>query len=188
MEKLVGVLDYGPSDLADSFRAVRKDSIIIAEEIGEEHYSFSPATGTRTIAQLLTHIAAAPKLQQQFHRINQYDPLQAADFRGFLARFLAEQEAERSAPRTRAQILELLRLSGELFAQWLEGLSPDFLAERIAVEPGKRKTRFEAILRVKEHEIHHCGQLMLIERVIGLVPHTTRGKTSQAAATVRTSV
>ena len=188
MEKLVGVLDYGPKDLADSFRAVRKDSTIIAEEIGEEHYSFSPATGTRTIAQLLTHMASAPKLQQKFHTINQYDPIQAADFRGFVARFLAEQEAERSAPRTKAQILELLRSGGEVFAQWLEDLSPDFLDERVAVEPGRTKTRFEVILRVKEHEIHHRGQLMLIERMIGLVPHTTRNKTSQAAATARASV
>ncbi len=184
MEKLVGVLDYGPKDLADSFREVRKDSIIIAEEIGDEHYGFSPATGTRTIAQLLTHIASAPKLQQQFHSINHYDPVQAADFRGFVARFLAEQEA----PRTKAQILELLRSGGELFAQWLEGLSPDFLNERVAVEPGRTKTRFEVILRVKEHEIHHRSQLMLIERMIGLVPHTTRSKGSQAAATVRASV
>jgi uncharacterized damage-inducible protein DinB len=184
MEKLVGVLDYGPKDLADSFRAVRKDSTIIAEEIGEEHYGFSPATGTRTIAQLLAHMASAPKLQQQFHSINQFDPVQAAEFRGFIARFLAEQEA----PRSKAQILELLRSGGELFAQWLEGLSPDFLNERVAVEPGKTKTRFEVILRIKEHEIHHRGQLMLIERMIGLVPHTTRNKTSPATAPARASV
>jgi uncharacterized damage-inducible protein DinB len=188
MEKLVGVLDYGPKDLADSFRAERKDSVIIAEEIGEEHYGFSPATGTRTIAQLLTHMAAAPRLQQQFHSINQYDPLQVANFRGFLARFLADQEAEGSAPRTKAQILELLRSGGELFAQWLEDLAPDFLNERVAVEPGKTKTRFQVILRVKEHEIHHRGQLMLIERMIGLVPHATRNKISQAGAAGRGSV
>jgi uncharacterized damage-inducible protein DinB len=27
---------------------------------------------------------------------------------------------------------------------------------------------------VKEHEMHHRGQLMLIERIIGIVPHLTR--------------
>jgi len=27
---------------------------------------------------------------------------------------------------------------------------------------------------VKEHEMHHRAQLMLIERVLGIVPHLTR--------------
>jgi uncharacterized damage-inducible protein DinB len=179
MDKLIGALDHGPQDLADSFRAVRKDSLTIAEEIGEEHYGFSPAQGTRTVAQLLTHVAMAPKLQQEFHSINQYDKAQAAKFAGFRAGFLVEEET----PRTKAQILQLLREVGEDFARWLEGQSPDFLLERVAVEPGKTKTRFEVLLRVKEHEIHHRGQLMLIERMIGLVPHTTRNR--NALATMR---
>jgi uncharacterized damage-inducible protein DinB len=36
------------------------------------------------------------------------------------------------------------------------------------------KTRFEMILSVKEHEMHHRGQLMLMERMVGIVPHLTR--------------
>ena len=32
----------------------------------------------------------------------------------------------------------------------------------------------EMIMTVKEHEMHHRGQLMLIERIIGIVPHLTR--------------
>jgi uncharacterized damage-inducible protein DinB len=30
------------------------------------------------------------------------------------------------------------------------------------------------LLSVKEHEMHHRGQLMLIERMLGIVPHLTR--------------
>ena len=30
------------------------------------------------------------------------------------------------------------------------------------------------IMSVKEHEMHHRGQLMLIERMLGIVPHLTR--------------
>jgi len=36
------------------------------------------------------------------------------------------------------------------------------------------RTRFDMIASVKEHEMHHRGQLMLIERMIGIVPHLTR--------------
>jgi uncharacterized damage-inducible protein DinB len=36
------------------------------------------------------------------------------------------------------------------------------------------KTRFEMLLGVKEHEMHHRAQLMTIQRMIGQVPHLTR--------------
>lgn len=172
MEKLVGVIDYGPQDLAESFRAARKDTVTIAEEIAEEHYGYSPAPEWRTVAQLLVHLALSPKLQQKFHGINQYDKTQAAEF----ARFMATVPAEEQTPRTKNQIVALLRENGEQFAQWLQDRPPDFLGERVAVEPGRTKTRFEVLLRVKEHEIHHRAQLMLIQRMIGMVPHTTRNR------------
>jgi uncharacterized damage-inducible protein DinB len=38
------------------------------------------------------------------------------------------------------------------------------------------------ILSVKEHEMHHRGQLMLIERMIGIVPHLTRDMQARFAA------
>ena len=36
------------------------------------------------------------------------------------------------------------------------------------------RTRFERLLSIKEHEMHHRSQLMLIERQLGIVPHLTR--------------
>jgi uncharacterized damage-inducible protein DinB len=66
---------------------------------------------------------------------------------------------------------------GESFAKWLDGLSDDFLDEQVAYPAGMTppsKSRFEMILGVKEHEMHHRGQLMLLERMIGMVPHLTR--------------
>ena len=38
------------------------------------------------------------------------------------------------------------------------------------------------ILSVKEHEMHHRGQLMLIERMVGVVPHLTREMQARMAA------
>lgn len=34
--------------------------------------------------------------------------------------------------------------------------------------------RFEMLLDSKEHEMHRRGQLMVIERMLGIVPHVTR--------------
>jgi uncharacterized damage-inducible protein DinB len=38
------------------------------------------------------------------------------------------------------------------------------------------------ILGAKEHEMHHRGQLMLIERMVGIVPHLTRQMQERFAA------
>ena len=38
------------------------------------------------------------------------------------------------------------------------------------------------LLGVKEHEMHHRGQLMLMERMLGVVPHLTREMQARMAA------
>lgn len=172
---------YNAKDLANGFRTVRKNTIIIAEEIGEQHYGFSPAPETRTVARTLAHIGLAPRLSQQIHGVERRTTLEGFDFPAFFQRILAEEQT----PRNKAQIVAFLREDGDRFANWLDGLSNEFLAERVAMPPGASpasKTRFEMILGVKEHEMHHRGQLMLIERMLGIVPHLTREMQARMAA------
>jgi uncharacterized damage-inducible protein DinB len=38
------------------------------------------------------------------------------------------------------------------------------------------------LLSVKEHEMHHRAQLMLMERMNGIVPHITRAMQERMAA------
>jgi uncharacterized damage-inducible protein DinB len=85
--------------------------------------------------------------------------------------------AEEAMPRNKAQIVAFLKSEGERFASFLEGLSESFLAEKVAMPPGAdpaSKSRFEMLLSAKEHEMHHRGQLMMLQRMVGLVPHLTR--------------
>jgi uncharacterized damage-inducible protein DinB len=35
---------------------------------------------------------------------------------------------------------------------------------------------------MKEHEMHHRGQLMLVERMLGITPHLTRATQERFAA------
>jgi uncharacterized damage-inducible protein DinB len=44
------------------------------------------------------------------------------------------------------------------------------------------KCRLEMLLSPKEHEMHHRGQLMLIQRMLGITPHLTRDFQSRMAA------
>ena len=44
------------------------------------------------------------------------------------------------------------------------------------------KTRFEMLLSAKEHEMHHRAQLMVVQRMLGQVPHLTRQMQERIAA------
>jgi uncharacterized damage-inducible protein DinB len=164
---------YGGKELADGFRTVRKNTIKIAEEIGEDKYGFRAAPDTRTVAGMLSHIALTPRMMDQFHGVERRTTLEGFDFQGFLSKLIADEQT----PRSKEQIVTLLRSDGERLAKWMEGLTDEFLGERVTMPAGMTppsKSRFEMILGVKEHEMHHRSQLMLIERMIGIVPHLTR--------------
>ena len=98
---------------------------------------------------------------------------------------MQQMMAEEKKSRTKTEIIELLRKNGEDWATWLEGTSDAFLAESITMPPGgspASRTRFDMLLSVKEHEMHHRAQLMLIERIIGVVPHLTRDRQARMAS------
>jgi uncharacterized damage-inducible protein DinB len=161
---------YGGKEMAAAFRTVRKNTIQIAEDIPEEKYDFAAAPEVRSVAGMLAHVALGTRIWPTIHKPG-FTTLEGFDFLGTIEQFRAEE----SKPRTKAQILGLLRDEGEKFAAWLETLTPEFLAEGVTEPDGKTvKTRFERILGAKEHEMHHRAQLMLIERQLGIVPHMTR--------------
>ena len=94
---------------------------------------------------------------------------------------IAEEEARR---RTKSQVIDLLKTEGEEWASFLERVSEEFLAESFTMPPGATpvtKSRFEMLLSVKEHEMHHRGQLMVAQRLLGIVPHLTRLRQEHAA-------
>jgi uncharacterized damage-inducible protein DinB len=175
------MLIYGAKDLGGAFRTVRKNTLAIAEELPESRYNYSAAPDTRTVAQMLVHVAMAPTLQKQIHGVERRTTLAGFDFPALMQRVLAEEQKQRS----KAEIVAMVRDRGEEFAAWLEGLTDDFLGEIVSMPPGvtpASKTRFEMLLGVKEHEMHHRAQLMLIERMVGIVPHMTREMQARIAA------
>ncbi|HYL83051.1 MAG TPA: DinB family protein [Candidatus Angelobacter sp.] len=162
--------DYGSRELASAFRTVRKNTVQVAEDIPEASYGFVAAPEVRSVGLMLTHIALATRIFQEVNKPG-LTSFEGFDFFGIVDR----SRAEEAKPRTKAEILELLRSEGEKFAGWLESLTPEALAEQVTEPDGKSvKTRLERLLSAKEHEMHHRGQLMLIERQLGIVPHLTR--------------
>jgi uncharacterized damage-inducible protein DinB len=167
------MLYYGAKELAFSSRTVRNNTIIIANEIPEEKYGFKPIPESRSVAQLLAHIALSYQFQYQIHAIDKKTSFEGIDFPSLMARLGSEEAKSRS----KAQIIDLLKAEGETWAQWVEGLTEEFLSQFVKMPEGAtppQKSRFEMLLSVKEHEMHHRGQLMVIERLLGIVPHLTR--------------
>src|SRR5262249_6992535 len=86
-----------------------------------------------------------------------------------------EFTAEENRPRSKAEIVQLLRSEGDRFASWMETLSPEFLAETVTEPDGKtHKTRFERLLGAKEHEMHHRAHLVLSDPQLGVFPPLPR--------------
>jgi uncharacterized damage-inducible protein DinB len=174
---------YGSKQLADSFRTVRKNTIAIANEIPVDRYSFQATPDVMSVAELLAHLAVSPMWQIKVHG----EKIAHVDFEFFSAR-TKQSQLEEHALRTKADIIEALADNGETFASFVEGLDEATLASTVGFPPQVQpstKTRFEMLLGSKEHEMHHRGQLMLIQRLLGQVPELTRrhqAMTAQAAS------
>lgn len=171
---------YGARNLADSFRTVRKNTLTIAQEIPEEKYSFRAAPDVMSVGELLAHLAVSPMWQIEVHG----QKIEHIDFAFFGAR-IQQVKAEEQALRSKADIIRALTENGERFAAFLETVDEATLASTVTFPPPIQpasKTRFEMLLGPKEHEMHHRGQLMLIQRMLGQVPELTRRRQAAMAA------
>ena len=91
--------------------------------------------------------------------------------------YLQKARAEEGGLRTKAEIITALKDDRDRFVHFLEGLPESALAESVGMMPGAEppaKSRFEMLLSAKEHEMHHRGQLMVMQRMLGMTPHLTR--------------
>jgi uncharacterized damage-inducible protein DinB len=171
---------YGGKELASAFRTVRENTIQIAEDVPENKYDFRAVPDTRTVAQTLAHIALSTGFQSYVHG-NKINDMKNVNFAELGAKWMADE----AKPRTKAELIAMLKTEGEKFAAYLESLPESFLAEPVAQMPGTQppgKSRFEMLLGAKEHEMHHRAQLMVLQRMIGIVPHLTRRMQERVAA------
>jgi uncharacterized damage-inducible protein DinB len=172
---------YDAKNLGQAFRTVRKNTIQIADEIPEDKYDFHPADGSRSVAETLRHIAVSTNWPIHAHG----QGLTELNF-GLFMEVHAQQAKDEAELKTKSDIVKALHKNGEEFATFMEGLSDEILAEKVSFPPQSNqapKTRFEMLLSSKEHEMHHRAQLMLVERMLGMVPHLTRAMQERMAAT-----
>jgi len=165
---------YTPNQLADSMRVVRKNTLAIAEDVPEEQYEYRPSPDSRSVRETLLHMVSRTFFDFHIHEEQRRTSMEGFDFQAFFAGLRINEKAAIS----KAEILTLLRDEGERWCGWVEKL-PEARAAEIVTLGGvgqAGKSRFEMLIGSKEHEMHHRAQLMVIERMLGIVPHLTRNR------------
>lgn len=160
---------YGTRQLADSMRAIRRNTILIADDIPESKYAFRATPGTRSVAETLVHIAWLRTIDRLFHEELGLRTLEGFDFAALAARSAVEERI----PRSKAEIMEMLRAEGEHAVRWLEGMPAETLSEPVLLPGGGSVSRFEMLVATKEHELQHRAQLTVLQRLLGMVPRVT---------------
>lgn len=106
---------YGLKQLIDSLRTVRKNTIQIAEDIPEEQYGYRPTPESRSLAEILVHIALLSQVDRRLHGDKRVSSLEGFDF----GELIEQSEAEEKRPRAKSEIVALLRTGGERHCEWL---------------------------------------------------------------------
>lgn len=177
---------YGGTDLASAFHTVRKNTIQIANDIPEAQYGYAPGEGSMTVARMLAHLASGTHMAHAMHGVDKKTQMEMASF----VAYMGEAAQIEATLTTKAQIIDALTTRGDAFAAWLATMSDEALGEHVHLPSGATpasKTRFEMLLGVKEHEMHHRAQLMVVQRLLGIVPHLTRNRMAAMAARAATA-
>jgi len=172
---------YSGTDFGRAFRTVRNNTILVAMDIPAEQWGFRATPESMSVHEILAHLAASTTWQLKLHGQDKKTFVTFEDF----GAYIGAAKAFEQAVDTREAVLQALESEGEAFASFLDSLTEAELAERVGfpapLDPPS-KTRFEMLMGAKEHEMHHRAQLMVCQRLIGVVPHLTRARQARTAA------
>src|SRR6266576_1057139 len=96
---------YGPKQLADSIRIVRRNTVLIAEDIHEDDYLFRPTVESRSVAEILVHIVCFSRFDRFLHEEERVTTLESFE----LGKLLNEGESKEKKPYTKTKLGDLLK-------------------------------------------------------------------------------
>src|SRR2546427_9357425 len=97
---------YGPKQLAGSMRTVRKNTILVAEDIPEKDYGYRPVPESRSVTETLVHIVFRSQLDRYLHEEKHLSSLEGFDFGALFQKSKLEERA-RSKDRSEEHTSEL---------------------------------------------------------------------------------
>ena len=82
-------------------RTVRKNTILIAEDIPEKDYGYRPAPESRSVAETLVHIASLSLADRFLHEEEHLSSLESFDFGALIQKSEIEEKRPRSKDQNR---------------------------------------------------------------------------------------
>ena len=110
-DKVFPMTPYGPKEMAESFRTVRKNTIQVAQDIPDDKYGFRAAEGVMSVGEMLAHLASSTHWAQQLHFVEQKTNVVMEDF----GRYMAEGKALTDSLKSKADIVAALESRGRGF-------------------------------------------------------------------------
>jgi uncharacterized damage-inducible protein DinB len=149
------------ADVLEPLRDAERKVLALARAIPEEKYSWRPAEGVRSIAEVLLHIAHGNKLL--------FD-MGTNDLSGdALKRRIAENAKNETRSMSKEQIAVAVAASFEAVRKYLETARAGNLASEITFF-GTPLTRRGVLVFLDTHAAEHLGQLIAYARVNGIAP------------------
>src|SRR5436190_20970193 len=102
---------YGPKDLAEAFRTVRKNTMQVAEDIPEDKFSFRAAPDTMSVAEILAHVATSTNWATACHFDEKKSNVAMEDF----GRWMGAGAAAAKTLTSKSAIVAALKTNGDAF-------------------------------------------------------------------------
>jgi len=155
----------------DSFKTVRGNTLEIARDIPDEKYSFCPAEGAGTVLEMFHKIIRFTEFMTTISLAK--DPVVVTP-ETMDAVFVANTQTDISKVTTKAQVIAALESSLAGIIARVEAVPESFLNESFVAPDTITKVRLWVVNCAKEQEMGLRAQLYLTERILGIIPHTTR--------------
>lgn len=155
----------------DSFKTVRGNTIEVARDIPEEQYGFRPAEGASTVLEMFHHIIRLTEFMVTAALEKEPIVVSYATRDAVFAKYTQTPLAD---VKTKAQVIAALESSLASIVSRVEAVPESFLNESFVAPDKATKVRLWVVNCAKEQEMGTRAQLYLTERLLGIIPHTTR--------------
>jgi len=163
--ELLAVNDVAPvlpaADILLSFTESRSKVVDLAKAVPEEKYSWRPATGVRSFAEVFVHIAGGNRLLLRLATSN--TPKEE------LGKMIEENTALEKQGLSKPRIIEMLTASFDEVQKALEAARPGTLAREVDFF-GTPTTARGIFVSLDSHIGEHLGQAIAYARMNGITP------------------
>ena len=149
----------------EAWQDVRNGTIEEVENIPPKQFDFRPTKENRSVAELVVHIMEVGMMMT-----GELTRADGSFRRKPYPKLIDEYSASIQKLRTKRELLAALKSTFRDGVKAFENAGEIHLLQTITRFDGQQATRFQWFNHGIAHEMYHCGQLAIYERLIGVMP------------------